>query len=40
MMFDALTKGEPYRFRLGWILSSTLLAPCCCAQPLGWYVGL
>ncbi|MCI2242486.1 molybdopterin-dependent oxidoreductase [Adlercreutzia faecimuris] len=40
MMFDALTKGEPYRIRMGWIQSTTLLAPTCCAQPHGWYEGL
>ena len=40
MMFDAMTKGEPYRIRMGWIQSTTLLAPTCCAQPHGWYEGL
>ena len=25
MMFDAMTKGEPYRIRMGWIQSTTLL---------------
>ncbi len=40
MMFDAMTKGEPYKIRMGWIQSTTLLAPTCCAQPHGWYEGL
>lgn len=40
IMFDAMTKGEPYRIRMGWIQSTTLLAPTCCAQPHGWYEGL
>ena len=39
MMFDAVTKGEPYRIRMGWIQSTALLTPTCCAQPTGWYEG-
>jgi len=40
MMFDAVTTGTPYKIRMGWIQSTTLLAPTCCAQPQGWYEGL
>ncbi len=40
MMFDAVTTGEPYKIRMGWIQSTNLLSPTCCAQPTGWYEGL
>lgn len=40
MMFDAVTTGKPYKIRMGWIQSTNLLAPTCCAQPTGWYEGL
>jgi len=40
MMFDAVTTGKPYKIRMGWIQSTNLLSPTCCAQPTGWYEGL
>lgn len=40
MMFDAVTTGKPYKVRMGWIQSTNLLSPTCCAQPTGWYEGL
>ncbi|GAA6488343.1 molybdopterin dinucleotide binding domain-containing protein [Gordonibacter urolithinfaciens] len=40
MMLDALLTGEPYRIRLGWIQSTNLLSPTCCAEPSKWYQGL
>lgn len=40
MMLDALLTGEPYKIRLGWIQSTNLLSPTCCAEPSKWYQGL
>lgn len=40
MMFDAVTTGEPYKIRMGWIQSTNLLSPTCCAEPSKWYEGL
>jgi anaerobic selenocysteine-containing dehydrogenase len=40
MMLDALLTGEPYKVRLGWIQSTNLLSPTCCAEPSKWYEGL
>ncbi|NTU90098.1 MAG: dehydrogenase, partial [Actinobacteria bacterium] len=40
MMFDAVTKGTPYKIRMGWIQSTNLLSPTCCAEPSKWYEGL
>ncbi|MBR2521975.1 MAG: molybdopterin-dependent oxidoreductase [Coriobacteriales bacterium] len=40
MMWDAVVSGKPYQIRMGWIQSTNLLAPSCCAQPQGWYEGL
>lgn len=40
MMLDALLTGEPYKVRMGWIQSTNLLSPTCCAEPSKWYKGL
>lgn len=40
MMLDALLTGEPYKIHLGWIQSTNLLSPTCCAEPSKWYRGL
>ncbi|UWG96731.1 molybdopterin-dependent oxidoreductase [Dehalobacter sp. DCM] len=40
MMLDALLTGEPYKVRMGWIQSTNLLSPTCCAEPSKWYQGL
>jgi anaerobic selenocysteine-containing dehydrogenase len=40
MMLDALLTGEPYKVRFGWIASTNLLSPTCCAEPTKWYQGL
>ncbi len=39
-MFDAITTGNPYKIRMGWIQSTNVLTPTNCAQPKGWYEGL
>lgn len=39
-MFDAITTGDPYKIRMGWIQSTNVLTPTNCAQPKGWYEGL
>jgi anaerobic selenocysteine-containing dehydrogenase len=40
MMLDALLTEKPYKVRMGWIQSTNLLAPSCCAEPSKWYQGL
>ena len=40
MMLDCLLTDEPYKIHMGWIQSTTLLAPTCCAEPTKWYQGL
>ena len=40
MMLDCLLTDEPYKIHMGWIQSTNLLAPTCCAEPTKWYQGL
>ena len=40
MMLDALLTDEPYKIHMGWIQSTNLLSPTCCAEPSKWYQGL
>ena len=40
MMLDCLLTDEPYKIHMGWIQSTNLLAPTCCAEPTTWYQGL
>jgi anaerobic selenocysteine-containing dehydrogenase len=40
MMLDALLTEKPYKVRMGWIQSTNLLSPTCCAEPTKWYKGL
>ncbi len=40
MMLDALLTDEPYKIHMGWIQSTNLLAPTCCAEPTKWLEGL
>ena len=40
MMLDCLLTDEPYKIHMGWIQSTNLLSPTCCAEPSKWYEGL
>lgn len=40
MMLDCLLTDEPYKIHMGWIQSTNLLSPTCCAEPTKWYQGL
>ncbi len=40
MMLDALLTDQPYKIHMGWIQSTNLLAPTCCAEPTKWLEGL
>lgn len=40
MMLDALLTDMPYKIHMGWIQSTNLLSPTCCAEPSKWYQGL
>lgn len=40
MMLDALLTDRPYKIHMGWIQSTNLLSPTCCAEPTKWYEGL
>lgn len=40
MMLDCLLTDKPYKIHMGWIQSTNLLSPTCCAEPSKWYKAL